>query len=99
LRAESDVALTALHENLPFVGGSLKSRGVILTQSPGKIQVSDKNGEGVVITLDQPRDVKIQPNGLQRDGLQFERAEIKLPANWKAGDTFSLAYRIAPVRK
>lgn len=99
LRAESDVILSALHENIPVASGIVKAQGAALSQQPGYLKIIDKTGQGVALTLDHPRSVSIQPNGLQRDGLQIARAEIDLPVVWKAGDTHTLIYHLKPIVK
>lgn len=98
LRADADITLAAFHENIPFAAGDVKSRGAELIMN-GHLQVVDETGAGVTVSFENSREVMLQPDGLQRNGLQFTRAEVPLPSVWTAGETHNLTYTLEPIRK
>ena len=109
LTATQDVALGSLIENIPVARGAWKSRGAEIaagnktdgTVTAERITITDKQGAGTAIVLDEPRKLHLQPNGLQTSGwrkLQIGRVEIALQTTLKKGETETLDYQIVPLR-
>jgi hypothetical protein len=72
---------------------------VLLTQAnSGGLTLTDNMGRGLRIELDEPRDLKICRSGLQgRDGINFDRVEVALPATWQKDQEVTLRYRLVPL--
>ena len=104
LKADADVKLSGLWENLPFATGTVKTRGATLTvpgESNGvaqadRFEIRDKNGAGVEIIFDAPQQLRVQRNGLKYQGLQIARVEVGLPTEWKKGQEATLQYELHP---
>ncbi len=65
--------------------GAAKASRVVATEGPDK---------GMEIVFDQPRELTIQRNGLQRKGLQVGRVEVAFPVELKAGASVHLHYTL-----
>ena len=105
LKADKDIALAGLWENLPFATGTAKTRGaelVVPGEKDGAAQaerftIRDKNGAGVEVVFDAAQQLRVQRNGLQNNGLQIARVEVALPAQWTSGQTVTLGYQLRPL--
>ncbi len=108
ITATEDCDLQALVENLPIARGGWKKRGATILAggvsegavTAGSITVRDDRGAGAEFVLEQPRPLRLTPNGLRTDGwrqLQIGRVEIELPGRWTRSQTHTLNYVLRPL--
>ena len=108
LTATQDLALNNLIENIPVARGAWKSRGAEIAADAktdgavitNRVTITDKQGAGIAIVLDKPRELHIQPEGLQTGGwrkLQIGRVAITLRPTLKKGETETLSYQLVPL--
>jgi len=107
IKADADVSLARLIENVPLAGGKRKKRGAGISvphaddHAPATgFAVTNSTGSGVQFELARPHPLRVCRTGpLGKDGdYQINRIEIELPAKLKTGEQVRLAYRLQPVR-
>lgn len=101
LKAEKDIELKKLFENIPVPRGNAKNNDVNIVLSPEnkKVDILNKKGNGAEIVFKKPQIFTVQENGLTSGNLQIGRIEVQLPTKMKKGETASLSYSIVPVKK
>jgi hypothetical protein len=105
LTATKDITLKRLFEVFPYPMGAVKSNGVNLiadgksqgTVTANELQMTDKAGNGLLISFPEQQSLTFNNPGMRRHALQMSRVELSLPASWKSGQSHTLQYNLKPV--
>ncbi len=101
LKAQGNIELKKLFENIPVPRGTAKNNDVkiIFSQENDRVKIINEKGSGIEIIFQKPQSFTVQENGLTNGNLQIGRIEAALPNKIDIGETASLSYSIVPLKK